>query len=480
MKNSLIKNYLYNTLTLVLNIGFPLIISPYISRVLGINNIGGLNFSLAFVNLFIVLSSLGLTSYGMREISRVRGIEELKEKKFIELLKIHVLSIAIFSTIYICVIFFNERFYSHIEILIIYLLNLVTCFGALDWYFQGIEEFRYISRRNLIIKLLTLVLIFTLINSTEDYLKYVWIIVGSNVLVNLTNLFNCKKILRNFNKYPIDWTHFFRIKIFYLQIILGSVYTFLDKIILGLNYSSEQVALYTRAYQLVGIIITIIVSFVRTISPRLSNLYLEDRKKYIELLRTSFSITTFLTLPLISGCIIYSKNLMFILGGDPFIIGYKILSCLSLLIILTTYSVFINTQISIPSNNEKNTLISNLLVAITMLSLSFTFLKYGAIGISLALVISELVGLITQIYLTRKYNSLEFIYNAEIGVYFLSTIFMIIMLNFLNRYLSINLYLDFIIGVMFGGIIYILFVLVFLKFFKKSLRAWSLKSIIKG
>lgn len=437
MKRSIKENFFYNTLYLVINIAFPLITTPYVSRVLGVAKVGDVSFGLSFVNWFILLASLGIPVYGMREVAKARDDRERLNKVFSEILTLHFTVVFIFLVLYFIMVFLIPAFYLHRVILSVYSINLLLSFLSLDWFYYGIEEYEYIAKRSLIVKLMALLLIFLLIKEEKDFILYVIITVFALSFNNILNLLHSGNYIRYHFSLRPALRHIFAGKFFYLQVIIGSIYTVADQVLLGLLSSNVELGFYSRGRQLSTIIITCILSFVRTISPRLSNLYYHDREEYKKLVTISFRLTSFLIFPAAAGVFFLSDSLMYAFGGKEFIAAGSSMSILSVLIMASVFAVFFDSQVSVPSHHEKNTLIGNTGVAALCLLLNFFLIrKYGSTGASISVVIAETTGVLIQLFLIKKEKLfLEFI-DYNIFKYIISALVMSVCLFFLNIYLK--------------------------------------------
>ena len=70
---SLKKNIIYSSILTTANYIFPLLTYPYVSRVLGVANIGVCNFVDSLINYYVIFSMLGIATVGIREISQSKG-----------------------------------------------------------------------------------------------------------------------------------------------------------------------------------------------------------------------------------------------------------------------------------------------------------------------------------------------------------------------------------------------------------------------
>lgn len=468
MKPSITKNFFYNGIMLILNIGFPIIISPYISRVLGVEKIGEINFTSSFVNFFLLLSSLGFTTYGIREISKIRENKKKLEDTFNELVSLTIISTIIVLSIYMFIIIFLYNFSNNIlKLLILYSLNLVFGFLSIDWFYYGIENYEYISKRNLLIKLISLVLIFFFVNKSDDIYIYVLIILSTTIVSNFVNFFYSKNYIKF--KFKLNIKHLFLARVFYFQIILGSLYTFGDQILLGLLSTNIELGYYSRARQLTLLTATIILCFVRTISPRLSNSYINNLNEYKKLVNISFKLTSFLIFPCVVGVFLLSKNLMFLFGGKEFLLGTDSLKILSLIIIFSVYTTFLDTHISIPSGNEKNTFYGNIVVAVLTVIFNILLLKrYGAKGAAISICIGEAGGLIIQILQIKKQKLYSDFFTKKIFSYILSACFMGLIIGVLEKHMKFGVALNTVILVFIGILSYILGNLLYFKITKSK------------
>ena len=66
---SIKKNYIYNLIYNLSNLLIPLMLAPYLSRILGVEGVGIKSYTLSIVSNFIIIASLGIAEYGQREIA---------------------------------------------------------------------------------------------------------------------------------------------------------------------------------------------------------------------------------------------------------------------------------------------------------------------------------------------------------------------------------------------------------------------------
>lgn len=159
---SIKKNYLYNLVYQVLILILPLVTTPYISRVLGAENVGIYSYTISIVTYFTLFGSLGVALYGQREIAYAREDKTKRKKIFFEIIFFRFITMAIAIIIYFLMFARNNQYEQYYKILLLYLLA-----AALDisWFFQGMEEFKRTVIRNVIVRLASVGCIFIFVKN---------------------------------------------------------------------------------------------------------------------------------------------------------------------------------------------------------------------------------------------------------------------------------------------------------------------------
>ena len=152
MKTSTKKNYLYNVSYAILSMILPLITAPYLARVLGVTGVGQYSYSCAIAQYFVAIAKLGLTNYGTREISKSNSKE--KSKVFSNLFYMQLISTIIISIIYLVFLLFV--FKTSFTIALVFFAWVILSFLDIDWFWYGEQEFKKVSIRNIVVKLLTI------------------------------------------------------------------------------------------------------------------------------------------------------------------------------------------------------------------------------------------------------------------------------------------------------------------------------------
>ena len=172
MKKSIKKNYIYNLIYQILSIIIPIITAPYLARVLGVEGTGISSYTLSIVSYFILFGSIGVASYGQREIAYLQNDKVKRKKTFIELVTFRFIAIAIASVIYYFTFMRQGEYAIYYRILF---FELIAAAFDISWFFQGLEDFKKTVLRNIIVRLSSVALIFILVKQESDLNKYLTI-----------------------------------------------------------------------------------------------------------------------------------------------------------------------------------------------------------------------------------------------------------------------------------------------------------------
>ena len=250
-KKTIIKNYIYNLIYQILVLILPLITTPYISRVLGAENIGIYSYTISIVTYFILFGSLGVALYGRRQIAYEQEKGKKYSKTFWEIFLLRIITMLISTIIFYCIFVNGEKYQLYYKILLLELL--ANCFD-ISWFFQGLEEFKKTVTRNVIIKLISVICIFTFIKTHEDLPMYFVIYVLSTLIGNISLWFYLPKFLKKVRLKQLNLVKHIKptIGLFIPQIAI-QVYTVLDKTMIGFIISDKsEVGFYEQSQKILA------------------------------------------------------------------------------------------------------------------------------------------------------------------------------------------------------------------------------------
>ena len=452
-QKSLFKNIIYNFIYTGLNLFFPLITSPYVSRIHGASNIGKVNFATSIVNWFVLFAVFGTTTYGIREVSKIRDNKEEMNKIFSEIVVINgTLSVGV-TIIYFLLVFNIEKFSNEMPLFLIMSLSIILNMFSIDWFYQGIEEYGYITTRNFIFKVISLISIFLFVNKSEHYIRYGLISVLATSLSGILNYIYSRKYVkiqfRNINPFR----HMRSLSIFFMHTLVVSIYTNLDQTMLGFWIDAKSVAFMNRSKTVVNMAVAISTAISNATLPRASYYIKNNKRKFMHLISEIPNFILWITIPITIGCICLAPNIMYILGGSEFLEATEVLQILSLTIIFSPLSGYLQSQVLVSSGKEKIGLNCAIITSFLSILLNVILIpKIGVLGPAIVQVISETSAVSMRYYIAKKrlgYNEITFIKKASIE-YTFAAILMGGVVMYISNSVN-NLFFGFIISAIVGA-----------------------------
>lgn len=438
-KTSIKKNYLYNLSYQILAIILPLITTPYLSRVLGAENIGIYSYSLSITTYFILFGSLGVAMYGQREIAYIQDSIKKRSKVFFEIILIRSITLGISLLLFYFTFCLNGQYSVYYKILI---LEIIAHAIDISWYFQGLEEFKKTVIRNTIIKLISVLCIFTLVKTSNDLNRYFIIYVLSTFFGNLSLWIYLPKYIKKTNIKDLNIIRHIRpILMLFIPQIATQIYTVLDKTMIGAIIADKaEVGYYEQAQKIIKLLLTIATSLGTVMMPRIASTFASGNKQKVrEYMNNSFTFIIMLVLPLMFGIISISNNFVPLFYGAGYGKVTPLLCILSSIVVLIGLSNVTGTQFLLPTKQQNKYTLSVIIGAIVNFTLNLILIKkFASIGASIATVIAELSVTITQFILIRKEVQALEVFKKSYK-YMIAAIIMFICSNFIDCLISSNL-----------------------------------------
>ena len=246
------KNFALSTAYQILILAVPFVTTPYVSRVLGADGIGVYSFTNSIVLYFTMFAALGTMSYGAREISRARNDREQLSRLFWEI------ELLVVCTTLSCMALWGVWVVVAPEYNIIYLvltMSLLTTIADISWFFTGLEQFKYIVLRNSIVKIAGIILLFVFIREKDDLTLYIFLMTLTNLLGALSMWMYIPRMVDK-----VEWrtlrikNHFKETLVYFIPTIATSVYTILNKVLLGfMGGDIRENGYYEQATKIIAI-----------------------------------------------------------------------------------------------------------------------------------------------------------------------------------------------------------------------------------
>ena len=454
---SIKKNALLNIIRTLLSIVFPLITFPYATRVLQPEGIGRVQFAAGVISYFVMFAGLGIGTYGIRETAKRRDNYHELSKVTKELFFMNLIPMFIAYVLFVVALFAVPKFCEYRNLLIVYSATILFTTLGMEWLYSGLEQYVYITIRQIFFQLCSLVLLFLFVKQKEDVVKYAAISVFANVGSNICNFIHSRKCIDWHSKDKIEiFKHLKPVFILFGMRIAASLYVSLNTVFLGFLSVDTEVGYYEAANKMTRIIVSLITCVTAVLLPRLS-FYVQkkDINSFNKLLMQSFDILILFAFPMAAGLFILRKNIILIISGALFLPAVSVMGILSALVLIIPLSGFLGNQIFLPLGKEKVSLYTMISGAgINIILSSILIRKYGALGAAIASLAAETC--ITVIYfIIAFYNGLFSVSYSSVIHSFIATILMVIVVFFVNQ-ISINLMPKTVLSIIVGIFIYVI------------------------
>ena len=402
-KKSITRNYIYNMAYQVLILVLPLITTPYLARVLGAEGTGIYSYTYAIVTYFILFGSLGIALYGQREIAYAQEDKEARKRIFFELVLFRFITVGIAIVCYALTFMRGETYQIYYRILII---ELIAAAFDISWFFQGLEEFKKTVLRNILVRVCSVALVFTLVKTREDLAKFTLIYSLADLIGNLSLWLYLPKYFKGIKVKEIKvFRHLPQILLLFIPQVANQLYKILDTTMIGrIIADKSELGFYEQSQKVVRLLLTVVTSLGVVMIPRMASTFASgDKKKINEYMKMSFRFVFFLSFPMMFGLISVSKEFVPVFFGDGYDKVAPIMCIISPIIILMGIANVIGTQYMIPTKKQKEYTISIIIgVVFNFICNYFMIIKWGAIGASISTVLSQLIVDIVEAMFVKK------------------------------------------------------------------------------
>lgn len=393
---SLRKNLIYNTILTSAYYVFPLIVYPYISRVLGVANIGLVGFIDSIATYFILFSMMGISIVGVREIARCG--EDLRKRKevFCSLLGLHGIMTAGAAAVMVIVTVIVPELRNQWQMMGVGLCKLIFNLFLIEWFYRGIEDFRYITIRSLVIRGLYVVSVFVFVRSAGDTFVYyllTMLVVAFSALVNMWStkrFLTAARVTVNIRRFI---SPFFTLGAYEL---LGATYTTFNTAFLGFVTNDTEVGYYATASKVISIITMIYISFSGVLLPRMSSLAAQGNMGDFKLyLKKAALVVLGFSIPVVAVIEVFTPGIIMLLSGPGYEGAITPLRIMIPFLLVLGLEQLLVVQTFMPLGRIKKILLITLCGALTGVTLNILLVPHlGAIGSAWVWGIAETVVLI--------------------------------------------------------------------------------------
>lgn len=454
----IIKNYLYNVFYQLFIIIAPLITMPYISRVLGPTGVGINSYTNSIVQYFILFGGLGVSLYGNRQVAYVRDDRQKLTNTFWEITFMRGFTMGGALIIFYLFLFLNHQYQQA------YLIQSLLIWAALfdiSWFFQGMENFRVTVLRNTLVKLGTIILLFTCIKGPQDLIKYILILALSQVLGNLTLWPYLRNYIDRPQWYKLQlWQHLGPSLALFIPQIATQLYLILNKQILRFVIDVQASGFYDDSDKIVKMLLAIVTATGTVMLPHVANSFAKGNKKSVQrFLYQMFDFVSCLAVPLMFGIAAISLKFAPWFFSKRFTAVGPLMMIESMVVLLIAWSNVIGVQYLLPMHRNRDYTVSVTLGAILNIIISVPLILWlGINGSMVATVLSELAVTLYQLWVVRHEVSFNQLFK-NVGKYLIAGSLMFIIVFTMNMRLTFNWKL-LLLEIMVGIVVYIVLLFV--------------------
>ena len=415
-QQSVKKNYIYNLIYQMLAVIVPLMIQPYIARVLGAGEVGAFSYTTAITGYFALVGNLGIATYGQLRIAAYRNDKKKVSLIFWELATLRILLMGASSVAFLMFIRFLAR-PQYKTLYTVLLIQIMASAIDIAWLLQGFEEFRKIVLRNTIIKVVSVVLIFSFVKSQNDLYIYALIMNGSTLLGNasiwyFTPSFVDRVPLRELNLRR----HLKACVIYFIPTIATTIYLSLDKqMIKWFTEGSVENGYYEFAQKIEQMAVTVVTSLSIVTMPRMANLFNQHEIGRLKnRLEQTIRFILLISIPMCLGLMSVTDYLVPLYLGAGYERSAVLLKIFSLLIVVVGLNNAVGKQILMPVGRQRDYNMSVILGAIVNFALNLLLIpRLYSVGAVIASVAAETSILLAFIFYSRDYIRFSWIVKAS-------------------------------------------------------------------
>ena len=416
-----IKNHLYNLSYQILTIILPIITVPYVTRIFTSEALGNYIFYNSIVSYFSLFAMLGIGVYGTKQIAAASDVSST----FWNIYAIQLIASILSIFVYIIVVFSIPQMSGVIPLIVG--ITLFANMMDISWLFSGKEDFKKITIRNIVVRLIGVISIFTFVKSSDDLYLYVFLIVIFDFLGQFVMWVPAKKFIKrpSFNAKVIK-KNLHPIVLLFLPQVAISLYVVLDRTLLGLLGSYSDVGIYEQGQKLISILLKVVSSLGVVMLPRVANLLSERRDKEAQnMVKFSFILYNLIIFPMIFGLIAVNEVFVKLFLGQNFQDVKYVLYVIVFNIMFVGWTNILGYQVLVVRNKNKEFMLSTTIPAFVSVAVNIAVIPFfGYIGASITSVVVEILVFAIQWYYSRNIINKNLLFNKDLAKIICSSLVM--------------------------------------------------------
>lgn len=414
-QNSLAKSAFYKFVLNFFNIVLPVVIAPYILRVIGPTNLGKVQYSLNIMGYFLVFSTFGIYQFGIREVSKCREDKKKLNELFSNLMVISIITSTITIIVFLTFITFKYRSESIYILLLLCTIEYITNAFYVEWITEGLEQFGFITKKTIVLRTIYAITLLLLVKSPEHYVIYLILLIATNFFNNFISFI----YIRRYVKFTFKNIKILRYiaPLFYVLIMNNTniLYTQFDKTLLG----QQNIVYFTTAQTIVMAVFALSNTLIQVTIPRISSVVDIDKSRFEKILEISTKINFVFVIPMAVGLIAIAGEIINLYAGSNYSESISILKAFGVYLVILIAENITSNQIMYPYNKEK-VLIKHIFVG-GILNVALDLILFlngyysGFTTVITTLLANFIVVLLNYIYIVRELK-------IKLAIFTLSTI----------------------------------------------------------
>lgn len=458
MSNLYIKNYILSVINTVIGLLFPIITFPYVSRILGPDKLGIINFAQSYGYYFIHFASFGINSYAIKEVSKVRHNKETVHKISNEIYNLNFFFSVLSVIAYFMGVVFVPRLRANFIVLALYSVVIFTNFLTLEWLLQSYDDYLFTTIRSLFVRVASLIAVFIFVRNENDYVIYMLISCVAEMGSRVSALIYSRKEyvkLKLKIKYLNFKAHIKPMFTLFTFRLVNGISSNLDKVMIGFMMAYANVGLYSAGVKFVLMIIPIIETVGIVLFPKINILANSDKNEYNRILKLNYDMIMILAIPMMVGLFLVSPRLTLTFAGNNYTASILVSRIMSVVILLCPIGDLLGSKTLLIYDKNKDLLNCSIMVAISNITLNAIFIPIGGInGAAFASVISYVVAVVTRLYFTKKIINFKFFTKKMIKYFIFTLPFVLTYVVFMKQIDTSTLWM--LLFVLFCVVIYVL------------------------
>ena len=452
-----LKNYLYNVSYQILNIILPIITVPYVTRIFTSEDLGTYSFYYSILSYFVLVANLGINIYGTKEIAASKDVN----RTFWNIYAVQGITSLTSLIFYIIALFFIPSMNNKVATVLT--LGLITRVIDISWLFNGLEDFKKVTLRNAIVKLIGVSCILLFIKSSNQLVLYVFFLVIFDLCGQLVLWVPARKLIKkpSFDVKSIKNNLQPSVMLFLPQVAI-SLYAIVDRTMLGFFRSFAEVGIFDQGQKIISILITLVTSLGIVMLPRVSSLLSNDQKEEAtNMMRLSFLLYNLLIFPTIFGIFAINDIFVKMFFGEGFQDSKYVIYIMIIKLWSVGWSNIIGYQVLVTRNRNKEFLLSTTIPAICSMLLNLLLIPLlGFIGSAITSALVDFLVLVIQIYYAKDIVSKSTLFNTILLKIVVSSIVMYGVVILLRGVSSLSGIVGFTVYSLLGVVVYLVMIFI--------------------